>query len=89
MIKDCELFLGVESFLGHVAAFYQKKQISFMHGACNRYQWEPYRNPNCYVLRSKIQCSPCYYPSRCNNPHACVIYALQDINDALDFIGIE
>lgn len=72
VIRNAVLFVGVESFAGHIAALYRVHQVSIMHGATNQAHWQPYGNPNCIVLRTAMPCSPCYFPKLCDKGNACM-----------------
>lgn len=72
IIKNASLFIGLESFAGHIAAMYKVPQISIMHGAAKQVHWEPFANPNCTVIRKNMRCSPCYFPSLCQYDNACM-----------------
>jgi len=72
VIRNAVLFVGVESFAGHIAALYGTPQLSIMHGATNQVHWQPYGNPNCIVLRTSMPCSPCYFPKLCDKGNACM-----------------
>lgn len=72
VIRNAKLFIGLESFNGHIAAMFKVPQVSIMHGATNLYQWKPYANPNCVVVRTTLPCSPCYFPSHCQHDNACM-----------------
>lgn len=83
VIRQSRLFIGLESFAGHVAAMYKIPQVSIMHGATNRWQWEPFANPNCRVVRKEIKCSPCYFPSKCKYENACMDVNVKDVCKAV------
>lgn len=72
VIRNAKLFIGLDSFNGHIAAMYKIPQVSIMHGATNLYQWQPYANPNCTVVRKSLPCSPCYFVSNCQKNNACM-----------------
>lgn len=72
IIKHASLFIGLESFAGHIAAMYKVPQISIMHGSTKQVHWEPFANPNCTVVRKNMSCSPCYFPSHCQYENACM-----------------
>jgi len=72
VIRNAKLFIGLESFNGHIAAMYKTPQVSIMHGATNLYQWQPYANPYCTVIRTSLSCSPCYFVSNCQHDNACI-----------------
>lgn len=79
VICHAVLFVGVESFAGHIAALYHVHQVSIMHGATNQTHWQPYGNPNCVVLRTEMSCSPCYFPKLCNKGNACMDLAVNTV----------
>ena len=72
IIKNARLFIGLESFAGHIAAMYKIPQVSIMHGSTKKAHWEPFDNPYCTVIRKKMGCSPCYFPSRCQYENVCI-----------------
>ena len=79
VIRNAVLFVGVDSFAGHIAALYHVHQVSIMHGATNQTHWQPYGNPNCIVLRTEMSCSPCYFPKLCNKGNACMDLAVNTV----------
>lgn len=79
IIRKSRLFIGLESFAGHIAATYKIPQISIMHGFTNQNHWQPYANPNCIVVRKNVACSPCYFPSRCKNGNMCMNISINDV----------
>lgn len=72
IVRNAACLVGVESFAGHVAAMYDIRQVSVMHGATNRYQWQPYANPSARVIRRTLDCSPCYFKRLCRRHNACM-----------------
>ena len=72
IIRNARVFIGLESFAGHIAAMYKVPQVSIMHGATRQRHWEPFSNPYCTVVRKNIECSPCYFPSQCQYQNACM-----------------
>ena len=84
IISRAKLFIGLESFAGHIAAMYKVPQISIMHGSTNQYHWQPFANPNCKVIRRHIDCSPCYFPSRCIHHNMCMEIEVGDIIAAIE-----
>ena len=84
VIKNAKLFIGLESFAGHIAATYKIPQISIMHGSTNKYHWQPYSNDNCYVLRKNLPCNTCYYPSVCVYNNACMDISVDEVIKAVD-----
>lgn len=79
VIRNSRLFIGLESFAGHIAAMYKTPQVSIMHGATNQMQWQPFANPNCTVIRRNLSCSPCYFPSRCAYKNACMAIPVESV----------
>ena len=79
IISKSNLFIGLESFTGHIAATYKIPQVSIMHGFTNQNHWQPYANPNCIVIRKNIECSPCYFPSRCKKSNLCMDISCDDV----------
>jgi lipopolysaccharide heptosyltransferase III len=86
VVRNARLFVGVESFAGHVAALYQVPQVSIMHGATNLYHWQPYNNENCRVIRSNVECSPCYAPRNCKNHNMCMDISLEAVVEGVEDI---
>lgn len=86
VINCAYLFIGVDSFAGHIAAMYKIPQISIMHGAANQYHWKPYHNENCVVVQKKMACSPCYFPSQCKLNHSCMDIPAEDVIEAIQQI---
>lgn len=84
IIKSTRLFIGVDSFAGHIAAMYQVPQISIMHGAANQFHWQPYHNENCIVLKRKLECSPCYFIKLCKRDNLCMDISLEDVTAAVE-----
>lgn len=82
VIRNACLFIGVDSFAGHIAGMYKIPQISIMHGAANQSHWQPYHNEKCIVVRKKIACSPCYFPSQCKLNHLCMDILAADVIEA-------
>ena len=83
LIKNTRLFIGLESFAGHIAAMYKIPQVSIMHGASNQSHWQPYHNENCIVIRKKLDCSPCYFPSQCKYNNLCMDILPEDVIGAV------
>lgn len=79
VIRNSRLFIGLESFAGHIAAMYKVPQVSIMHGATNQSQWQPFANPECTVIRKRISCSPCYFPSICEHDNDCINIAVKPV----------
>ena len=84
IIKNAQLFLGCESFAGHIAAMYKINQISIMHGASKKVNWQPFGNNNCVVIRKKIDCLECQAPQKCNNSHKCMDIPIDIVFDKLE-----
>lgn len=84
IIKNAVALIGVDSFANHIAAMYQMPQIAIMHGAANQYHWQPYSNPNCKVLRRKMDCSPCYFTKLCQRNNECMDIPLEDVLHAVN-----
>lgn len=84
IIKSARLFIGVESFAGHIAAMYQIPQISIMHGAANQFHWQPYHNKNCIVVKRCLDCSPCYFIKLCKKDNLCMDIPLEDVTKAVE-----
>lgn len=72
VIKAAKLFVGCESFAGHIAAMCKTPQISIMHGATRLSQWQPFGNPRCIVVRASLSCISCGAPAQCNLHHKCM-----------------
>ena len=79
VIRSSYFFVGVDSFAGHIAALYQVPQIAIMHGAANRYHWQPYHNKNCQVVCRLIECAPCYDLARCERGNICMDILSDDV----------
>lgn len=86
IISHADLFIGCESFAGHIAAMYKVKQISIMHGASKKSLWQPYGNSNCIVVRNHLKCLECQAPRKCRNGHECMKISVDDVYDSLDKI---
>lgn len=84
IVKNAGMFIGLESSTGHIAAMYKVKQISLMHGSTNVYQWQPYANDNCIVIRKQVKCSPCYSPRYCRNNNICMDLPLDIVLSKID-----
>lgn len=84
IVRNARLFVGVESFAGHVAALYRVPQVSIMHGATNLYHWQPYNNKNCRVIRNNVKCSPCYAPRNCKNHNMCMDISLEAVMEGVE-----
>lgn len=84
VIRNSLFFIGLESFAGHLAAMYKVPQISIMHGATNLYQWIPFANSNCWVVRKKLKCSPCYFPSACPYHNKCMDISSEEVINVLE-----
>ena len=84
IIKSARLFIGVDSFAGHIAAMYQIPQISIMHGAANQFHWQPYHNKNCIVVKRCLDCSPCYFIKLCKKDNLCMDIPLEDVTKAVE-----
>ena len=72
VIKTAKLFVGCESFAGHIAAMCKTPQISIMHGATRLSQWQPFGNPRCIVVRASLSCISCGAPAQCDLHHQCM-----------------
>ena len=72
VIKSAKLFLGCDSFAGHIAAMCKTPQISIMHGATRLSQWQPFGNPCCRVIRASLPCIACEAPAQCRIQHQCM-----------------
>ena len=83
VIRNSFLFIGLESFAGHIAAMYKVPQVSIMHGATNQIQWQPFANPDCIVIRKGLSCSPCYFPSKCERNNDCMNISVNSVMDAM------
>ena len=79
VIRNSCLFIGLESFAGHIAAMYKIPQVSIMHGATNQIQWQPFANPDCTVIRKGLSCSPCYFPSKCEYNNDCINISVDSV----------
>jgi len=84
IIHHARLFIGLESFAGHLAAMFQTPQVSIMHGQTNQYQWQPYANPYCEVLRVPLPCLTCYFPSACTHDNACMNHSVDSVMAAVE-----
>lgn len=72
VIKSAKMFIGCESFAGHIAAMCKTPQISIMHGATRLSQWQPFGNPCCRVIRASLPCIACEAPAQCRIQHQCM-----------------
>lgn len=72
IIKNAQLFVGCDSFAGHIAGMYKINQVSIMHGATKQVVWQPYSNSNCFVLRANVDCLECQAPRKCKYNHKCM-----------------
>lgn len=85
VIKTAKLFIGCESFAGHIAAMCNTPQISIMHGATRLSQWRPFGNSRCVVVRASLSCIPCGAPAQCNLHHQCMSdISVEDVLRAYD-----
>lgn len=85
LIKGAKLFIGCESFAGHIAAMCKTPQISVMHGATRVSQWQPFGNPRCVVVRASLACISCGAPAQCGYRHQCMKdIQVQDVLEAYD-----
>lgn len=84
VIQHAKLFIGLDSFAGHLAAMHKVLQVSIMHGGANRYQWLPYGNFRCIVVRKQMICSPCYFPSVCKYENQCMKICVDDVVSAVE-----
>lgn len=57
-LKDCKLFIGVDSGPAHIAAAVGTPTLSLYSGTNVASQWAP-RGPRVTVLQGKTPCSPC------------------------------
>lgn len=83
IIKNARLFVGCESFAGHIAAMYHVPQVSIMHGATIKEQWQPYGNDNCSVVRANVKCLECGAQGKCNHKHKCMDIKVAEVSDAV------
>ena len=85
VIKFAKLFIGCESFAGHIAAMCKTPQISIMHGATRLSQWQPFGNSRCRVVRASLSCISCGAPAQCNLHHQCMSdISVEDVLRAYD-----
>ena len=85
VIKSAKLFVGCESFAGHIAAMCKTSQISIMHGATRLSQWQPFANSRCCVVRASLSCISCGAPAQCNLHHQCMSdISVEDVLRAYD-----
>ena len=83
VISHAELFIGCESFAGHIAGMYKVKQVSIMHGATKKVMWQPYSNQKCVVLRADIDCLECQAPRKCKYNHKCMNIEVEAVLNAI------
>ncbi|RHF52876.1 glycosyltransferase family 9 protein [Mitsuokella multacida] len=83
IIKNARFFVGCESFAGHIAAMYHVPQVSIMHGATIKEQWQPYGNNKCIVVRANIACLECESPGKCKYNHRCMDISVMDVIDVI------
>ncbi len=65
LAKNCDLIIGVDSGIIHIAAALKKTSI-LLHGPTSLIRWQP-RNDKCIILSKHFECSPCLLQTNGNN----------------------
>lgn len=65
LIKSSSLFIGHDSMVGHLAAFYNIQTLSISLGSARPIETGPYSNKG-YNIAPRIKCFPCFPQYKCN-----------------------
>jgi len=65
IIKGCDLFIGLDSLLIHIAAAYRKPCVIIHGGIENSEQWKPWLTESS-LFTSPINCAPCRLKNGCD-----------------------
>lgn len=68
LYNGAKLFIGVDSFAGHLASILGVKNVILYNGVLDSEIWKPI-GENSFVVYPHIDCAPCYKKKGCYNMH--------------------
>ena len=78
LIKNAELFIGNDSFGGHMAAAFGVKSITLFSGTAPAAEWAPY-GKKAQVMVSKAECAPCKKTECDQEMHKCMDFSVKEV----------
>lgn len=64
-LKNCHLFIGHDSVVGHLASFADCKSLTVSLGPVRPHETTPYGNKS-FCITSNTKCRPCYPDTKCD-----------------------
>jgi ADP-heptose:LPS heptosyltransferase len=82
IVKECSLFIGLDSLLIHIAAAFNKECVIIHGGFENYIQWKPWLT-KCTLLSHETNCSPCRLKNGCKKIQCINNVEVQEVCDAI------